>query len=100
MTAAELTKFLGKNKAEVSRTVADLEEKGLIVKTSGSVNYRVRLCLTEEGKAVSDDLSRTLDEVVFFVGQGVNDEEREILYRSLESINDNLATLINEGTKI
>lgn len=97
MTAAELTKELGRNKAELSRIIADLEKKGLLEKASKTANYRVRLRLTEIGSNTADRLNHSVERAVFFAGNKLSDEEREILYKALDSIKDNLSIISNEG---
>ena len=97
MTAAELTKVLGRNKAEISRILSDLEEKGLLEKTSKTANYRVTLRLSEQGLRAAERLNGSVERAVFYAGCELSDEERECLYRALDSISKNLAVLSNEG---
>ena len=51
ITAARLCELCEKNKADVSRAMADLEDKGMICrKTDGGNLYRALLVLTDKGK--------------------------------------------------
>ena len=53
VTAAELCEICDKDKAAVSRIVAEMLEKGLIVK-EGENAYRAVITLTEEGKKAAE----------------------------------------------
>ena len=92
LTSVKLSRLSGRDKAEVSRAVGDLLERGLLTQTAGG-RYRAKLSLTTEGVEVAEDLSRRAYSIIEYVGKDITDSEREILYRSLESISNNLKSL-------
>ena len=98
ITAAKLSKLCCKNKADVSRMVAILEKKGLVRKerVSGKF-YRAKLLLTEAGKQAAEYVQQRAKLAVELAGSGMSDEEREVFYRCLERITNNLQTLSKEG---
>lgn len=98
ITAAKLGELCNKNKADVSRMVAIMEQKGLVQKQSvGGNMYRALLKLTEEGKAAARHVQERAAIAVELAGAGLSDTDREAFYRALELITVNLQTLSKEG---
>lgn len=98
ITAAKLGELCNKNKADVSRMVAIMEQKGLVQKQSvGGNMYRALLKLTEEGKAAARHVQERAAIAVELAGAGLSDTDREAFYRALELITANLQTLSKEG---
>lgn len=98
LTAAQLTAFCKEDKAAVSRTLAELEERGLTLheQTDGKRDYRCRHTLTDQGRAVTTQLNRKIDEALEEGGRGLAEEERAAFYRSLEIIRKNLQKMAGE----
>lgn len=98
ITAAKLGELCCKNKADVSRMVAILEQKGLVRKEAIGENfYRARILLTEEGKRAAEHVQQRAALAVELAGSGMSEEEREIFYSCLERITTNLQALSKEG---
>ena len=98
ITAAKLGELCCKNKADVSRMVAILEQKGLVRKEAiGGNLYRARILLTEEGKRAAEHVQQRAALAVELAGSGMSEEEREIFYSCLERITTNLQALSKEG---
>lgn len=98
ITAARLGELCGKNKADVSRMVGILEQKGLVRKEAVGGNlYRARLLLTEEGRQAAEHVQQRVALAVELAGSGMTEEEREVFYRCLERIAANLQELSREG---
>ena len=98
ITAARLGELCGKNKADVSRMVGILEQKGLVRKEAVGGNlYRARLLLTEEGRQAAEHVQQRAALAVELAGSGMTEEEREVFYRCLEQITANLQELSREG---
>jgi len=98
LTAAQLCELCGRDKADVSRAMALMEEKGLVKKEGGSANqYRAHLVLTDEGIQAAEHVCRRAGVAVEHAGRGISDEHRAIFYSALESIAANLQTLSKEG---
>lgn len=98
VTAARLAELCCKNKADVSRMVAILEEKGMVRKDSVSGNnYRALLVLTQRGLEAAEHVRSRAALAVELAGNGMSDAEREIFYRCLWQITENLQTLSKEG---
>lgn len=98
ITAARLGELCCKNKADVSRMVSILEEKGLVRKeTAQGKLYRAKLMLTAEGEQAARQVRQRVAMAVELAGAGLSAETREIFYEALEQITENFQTLSKEG---
>ena len=95
VTAAKLCELCGRDKADVSRAVSLMLEKG-IIRREGS-NYRAGLYLTEAGRKAAEHVCHRAALAVDLAGQGFSAEDRAIFYRVLETITANLQDLSKEG---
>ncbi len=96
ITAARLGEECGRDKADVSRALALMEQNGLVKKESGH-QYRARLTLTDEGKKAAEHLSERAATAVMLGGKGLSDEQRTALYDILALIAANLRTVSKTG---
>ena len=100
ITAARLCELCEKDKAAISRTVAEMEECGLVVRMErNGMRYRSRLILTEEGLAAANAVSERAHQAVEQAGAGLDDEQRQIFYRVLALIAGNINTISRDGLK-
>ncbi len=91
LTATELCDMCNEDKANVSRAVETLEEKGFVVCNSKTQKkYNCPIVLTEAGKKVAKIVTEKIDTVVALSGQGISEEDRKIFYASLTMISENL----------
>lgn len=95
ITAAKLGELCGRDKAEVSRTVASMEKMGLIQKAGSA--YRTRLLLTEKGLQAGEFVRSRAALAVELAGGDLSDEQRATFYQALESITSNLQTISEAG---
>jgi len=95
LTVTQLSSLCGEDKAATSRTVSDLTKKGLIV-TDTQKKYRAPIILTDEGQKVADQIDAQAALAVEVVGQGLSDNEREIFYKALTTISENLKKYSND----
>lgn len=96
LTAARLCELCGRDKADVSRALAVLDEKGMIGREDGS-GYRARISLTEAGSQAAEHVARRASVAVELAGKGITDEDREVFYEAMASITDSLKKLCREG---
>ncbi len=97
ITSAQIAKESGRNKAEVSRTISDLEDKGLVKRCGSPTNYRVRLELTDRGKDTAEKINAVAERAVLFTGGSLSEEERATLYKALDLISKNLYAIAQSG---
>ena len=95
LTAAELCELCGEDKAGISRILSELEQGGILCYDfpEGKKRYRAKAWLTEYGKAYAKEVTERILEVTNLAGRGIREEEREIFYRVLSVIADNLARI-------
>lgn len=97
LTSAQLALSCGEDKAAISRSVAELEQKNLIAcMEEEKKRYRAPLRLTEAGETVSRRMNEIITGVVRRADQGLAEEDRLALYRALEKIFSNLQTYLAE----
>lgn len=100
ITVSDLCEACEKDKAAVSRAVAELEKKGLLYRESGSGNtYRALLKLTDEGWNAARKIMRRAEEVVLYAGQDLSERDRIIFYHALNAISDRLREFSKEGSE-
>lgn len=98
LTAPKLCEICDRDKADVSRMMAIMEEKGLVCKAcSGKSKYRGIFRLTEAGIEAAEHVKNRANLAVSLAGKDLTDEHREIFYASMESILTNLRQLSKEG---
>lgn len=95
LTVTQLSNLCGEDKAATSRTVSDLIKKGLVTNEQEK-KYRVPIRLTAKGENIANQIDKQATQAVEAVGQGLTDEEREIFYKSLTIISENLKNYLNE----
>lgn len=94
VTAAQLSDLCEKDKAAVSRALAELEQKALITRQSG---YRAAVSLTESGRRVACALEATARTAVEVAGGDLTEEDRARLYSALAQIADRLRDMSAAG---
>ncbi len=100
VTAAKLSLTYEKDKAAVSRTVAELERMGLVRRIlPGGNRYRALLLLTEKGREIAQTVNSTAELAVERAGEGLCDEQRQVFYSVLGRISENLHGICNNGLK-
>lgn len=98
LTAPRLCELCGKDKSDVSRMMAILEEKNFVKKEGIYQNlYKGTFKLTDAGIAVAETVRKKATVAVEYAGKDMTEEERILFYTSLENIAENLKTLSKDG---
>lgn len=98
ITATELTERCEKDKAAISRAVAELEEAGLLVRSQkDGLRYRAQLVLTPKGQEAAGKVIDRIRLAVERAGAGLDEEERTVFYRVLGRIAENLHAVCEDG---
>lgn len=91
ITAARICDVCYRDKAEVSRTIAALEKKGLVVRENvGANSYRALIKLTAEGKKAAKEIAKRVEYAYELGGEGIDEKDRELFHSCLEIIVKNL----------
>ena len=98
ITAATLCEICDRDKAAVSRILAELEEQGMVCRVSDTgKDYRVLLALTPEGQKAADHVDQKATVAVAMAGQGLTDQDRAVLYAALDRIHANIKNISQKG---
>ena len=98
LTAPQICELCGKDKADVSRTMSVMEQKGLVKKEGPSHSlYRGLLKLTEDGKKAAQYVADRARLAVEIAGKGLSEENRNIFYEALGLIATNLKEMSQKG---
>ncbi len=94
LTAREICDICEEDKANISRAVKLLEEKGYVFcESEEKKRYQSPLRLTEEGKKIGKAIVEKIDRVLEVASCGLTEEERAIMYKGLAVVNKNLNAL-------
>ena len=97
MTSKELAEVCEEDKASVSRSIEYLEEQGYIkCETKNQKRYKAPLVLTEKGIGVAKIISQKIDRILYEASAGLPEGDREVMYRSLSVICDNLQRICDD----
>ena len=98
ITAAQLVELCSRDKADVSRAMALLEKKELVMKSDPDAKaYRALLKLTPAGREVAEQINEKAQAAVELASRGLPEEKRAIFYEALELITANLQKLSRDG---
>ena len=98
ITAARLCDACEKDKAAISRILAELEQAGMVLREiRNGTRYRANLLLTARGKAAAAAVDEKARLAVERAGEGLDDKQREVFYHVLALISGNLHTICRDG---
>jgi DNA-binding MarR family transcriptional regulator len=94
LTAREICDLCEEDKANISRAVKFLEEKGYVsCESEEKKRYQSPLSLTDSGKEIGKAIVEKIDRVLDVASRGLTDEERAVMYKGLAVVNKNLNEL-------
>lgn len=98
LTAAQLCEICEKDKAAISRILAELEQEGMVNREyRNGTRYRANLTLTEKGRLAASAVAEKAHLAVERAGGEMDVQQREFFYHMLGSISGNLHNLCKEG---
>ena len=97
ITAATLCEICDRDKAGVSRILSQMEQQGLITRSGGDTSYRALLTLTDTGLQAARFVDQKASTAVSLAGRDLTEEQRQILYRTLETLDARLDALSGQG---
>lgn len=100
LCASELADICDEDKAAISRSIDYLEASGYIrCESSSGKRYKTPLALTEKGNEAGRRIAERIDRVLLLAGEGLDVNEREIFYKALTAISENLDKISKENKK-
>lgn len=96
----DLSVWTGVDKGRVARTLAEMEEAGVVKRrVSPSCRREKQVALTEEGRRAAEQVHRLIEEWNEICYAGFTEEERETFARLLDRIVDNAVSYRQKGER-
>ena len=96
VTSAQLSEMCDKDKAAVSRAVAEMETKGLLERLATGDNlYRAAIVLTDRGREIAEYVANRAVSAVGCIG--LDEQEIEKFYTALDLIASHLREVCKKG---
>lgn len=100
LIATQLCELCEKDKAAISRTLVELEQAGLVQRLErNGTRYRATLVLTQTGREAAAAVCQRAKLAVEQAGIGLTDADREVFYRVLALVAENLHAICKDGIK-
>ena len=100
LTAKELCTLCDEDKASISRALDYLESSGYVTSdTTQKKKYNTSIVLTDSGKDIGNVIATKIDKVLDIASDGLSEEDRVVLYRSLDVINKNIQNICESYDK-
>lgn len=94
LTVSQLCEMCDEDKANISRALEFLEEQGYLCPRKGrQKRYKTPLLLTEQGMLVGEEIETRVSQVLEEASRGLSEDEREVMYRCLSLIHENLGAI-------
>lgn len=98
ITSSKLSEICDRDKAAISRIIAEMESKGLVTRETDRANlYRAKLMLTDEGIKAASFVCDRAEKAVNAAGKGLGEDDRKIFYGALAIIEANLRRISRDG---
>ena len=97
LSAGELSTLGEIDKAQVSRCMAELSEKGFVYRDDEEGRrYKQKYRLTEKGESAAKDIQSTARRIQDAVGKDITDDELDNFYCTLYKLCENFSELLEE----
>lgn len=97
LTAGELASSEDVDKAQMSRVLSDLIKKEYVsIIEDESKKYKRKYTLTEHGKEMAAEIRSIVQEILSFVDRGLDEDDVNVMHRTLLRINRNIAKVSKE----
>ena len=100
MTFGEIAQHCDLDPALVSRTLSGLTRKGMVRKDGEPGKYRTPYTLTEEGRALTQQITSIIHTVQTQADEGISQEELATFYRVLGKLTDNFEQMASPSAAI
>ena len=90
LTRTELATKLSVDRAQITRVIGELLEKGFVTEGEGGSGYRKKCALTEKGRSATAEINAIVERINHFVSGEIPPERLSDFYRTLREICENL----------
>ena len=84
------------DKAQVSRCMSDLTERGFVCRQEETGRYKQKYRLTEKGRAAAEDISAAVLRVQRAVTKDISEQEINAFYNTLYKLCENFSALLDQ----
>ncbi len=98
LTITQLSSLCEEDKAATSRTISELAKQNLVTSDTKK-KYRAPIVLTAKGQVTANRIDEMVSNAVIAGGHGLTDEERDIFYKTLTHISENLKNYLIDKTE-
>ncbi len=100
VTASRLCEICDKDKAAISRTVAELVKAGMVARPEDcGKRYRIQLKLTEKGRQIAVQVTELTARAVEQAIEGLSEDAQNIFDNTLSLIASNIQQLSQDGIR-
>lgn len=90
LTRTQLSNKCELDKAQISRIINELVEKGYVTENPGPSSYKKRILLTEKGKRITEEINQLVLDINTLVSGEIPDADIETFYKVFGTICQNL----------
>lgn len=90
LTRTELAARLSVDRAQITRVVGELLDKGFVTENGTGSSYRKKCMLTEKGRESTAEINAIVERINRFVSGDIPPERLKSFYRTLDEICENL----------
>lgn len=90
LTRTQLAEHCELDKAQVSRIISELSEKGFVNEGAGGTNYKKRVTLTPSGESTAREINEVVLEINKFVSENIPQSDISVFYSVFKKICENL----------
>lgn len=100
LTAGELAEQGEIDKAQVSRCMTELSERGFVLRNNAEGRcYKQKYQLTAEGRAAAEDITAAASRVQESVSKNISEADLNVFYQTLYKLCENFAALLEEESE-
>lgn len=90
LTQSQLIALEGTDRAQVSRVLGELRQRGYVAVLGQEGRYKNRYVLTDSGKEIALEIRDIILDINRFVSDSIPEQDIQIFYRTLRTITQNL----------
>ena len=90
LTKSEISDSCGIDKAQITRIMGELTAKNYVEDDSSEKTYNRKFFLTEDGIKITEEINKTVDDIVEYVNLDMSRDDIEHFYSVFEAINKKL----------
>jgi len=96
-TASEFCKCGVYPKSNVSKSLLDLSNKGLVTMQPQKEDRRYQdVILTEKGKKIAEEIRKEINPIISKLSYGIDKEEKRIMFSAMHKLKNNIDILMKE----